>query len=91
MTTFKLKNFSKNNTPRWASQIGNSALIIGAFFASAAATATAIESYFEVVPANLVDILAYAKLIGATGGLICGFIKTLSKLFGIPLKDVENN
>lgn len=89
MTTFKLKNFTKNNTPRWAAQIGNSALIIGAFFASAAATATAIESYFEVVPASLIDILAYAKLIGAVGGLFCGFIKTVSKLFGIPLKDLD--
>lgn len=88
MTTFHIKNFTRNNTPKWAGQLGNIALVIGGFFASIVTTAIAVESYFEVVPKNLVDVIAYAKTIGAIGGLVCGGIKSFTKLFGIPLKDI---
>lgn len=89
MTTFHIKNFTRNNTPTWAGQLGNLALILGGFFASIVTTAIAVEGYFDVVPEDLVDVIAYAKTIGAIGGLVCGGVKSLTKLFGVPLKDVQ--
>lgn len=89
MTTFHIKNFTRNNTPKWASQLGNIALVMGGFFASIVTTAVAVESYFSVVPSNLIDIIAYAKVIGTIGSLVCGGVKSFTKLFGIPLKDIQ--
>jgi hypothetical protein len=87
-----IKNFGKHNTPRWAEQIGNGALLLGGMFASVSASCAALE----VVPADVLATLPFAvktinfgKVVGAYGAMICGGVKSVSKLFGIPLKDIH--
>ena len=91
MTTFHIKNFRKNNTPRWAEQIGNFALIVGGICSAIAASCAGLEA----LPAETILIypmvnkmIVFGKVAGVYGALICGGVKFFSKMFGIPLKDL---
>jgi len=90
--TFSLRNFGKHNTPRWAEQLGNFALVLGGFFSAIATTCLTLES----LPLDTINSLpfvattiAIGKTCGVWGVIICGGVKTFSKFFGIPLKDIH--
>ena len=91
MTTFNLKNFSKNNTPKWAEQLGNAFLALGGFFVALAASASVLETLSPSMLSMpiIAKTIVYSKDVGVIGSMICGGVKSISKCFGIPLKDLQ--
>lgn len=99
MTNLKIGNFWKKNTPIWAEQIGNFALIIAGFGVTLGGFMTVgIPEIIDLVPAyktaiaenTLTDIVNVGTKITMYSAVIGGGVKTVSKFFGIPLKDIEH-